>query len=50
MFREVSHENSINEIFDTLYSKLEPKWMKVIGYFKTRGNVHTVIEIDSSKF
>ena len=50
MFREISHENSINEIFDTLYAKLEPKWMKVIGDFKPRGNVHTVIEIDSSKF
>ncbi|WP_196781800.1 preQ(1) synthase [Malaciobacter pacificus] len=49
MFRHVSHENSINEIFDTLYNKLQPKWMKVIGDFKPRGNVHTVIEIDSSK-
>lgn len=49
MNREVSHENSINEIFDTLYGKLEPKWMKVIGDFKPRGNVHTVIEIDSAK-
>jgi 7-cyano-7-deazaguanine reductase len=50
MIREISHENSINEIFDTLFAKLEPKWMKVIGDFKPRGNVHTVIEIDSSKF
>ena len=49
MYREVSHENSINEIFDTLYSKLQPKWIKVIGDFKPRGNVHTVIEIDSAK-
>ncbi|WP_072679403.1 preQ(1) synthase [Arcobacter sp. LA11] len=49
MNREVSHENSINEIFDVLYAKLEPKWMKVIGDFKPRGNVHTVIEIDSAK-
>lgn len=49
MNREVSHENSINEIFDTLYAKLEPKWLKVIGDFKPRGNVHTVIEIDSAK-
>ena len=49
MNREVSHENSINEIFDTLYGKLEPKWIKVIGDFKPRGNVHTVIEIDSAK-
>ncbi|MFA7083071.1 MAG: preQ(1) synthase [Arcobacteraceae bacterium] len=49
MVREVSHENSANEIFDTLYSKLEPKFLKVIADFKPRGNVHTVIEIDSSK-
>jgi len=49
MNREVSHENSINEIFDTLYAKLEPKWLNVIGDFKPRGNVHTVIEIDSDK-
>ncbi len=50
MNRHVSHENSANEIFDTLYSKLKPKWMKVIADYKPRGNVHTVIEIDSSKF
>ena len=49
MFRHISHENSANEIFDTLYAKLEPKWMKVVADFKPRGNVHTVIEIDSSK-
>ena len=49
MIREISHENSANEIFDTLYNKLEPKYLKVIADFKPRGNVHTVIEIDSSK-
>ncbi|QKF58147.1 7-cyano-7-deazaguanine reductase [Aliarcobacter lanthieri] len=49
MNRYISHENSANEIFDTLFSKLEPKWLKVIADFKPRGNVHTVIEIDSSK-
>ncbi|PKN14827.1 MAG: NADPH-dependent 7-cyano-7-deazaguanine reductase QueF [Deltaproteobacteria bacterium HGW-Deltaproteobacteria-24] len=49
MIREISHENSANEIFDTLYTKLEPRYMKVIADFKPRGNVHTVIEIDSSK-
>ena len=49
MNRYISHENSSNEIFDTLLSKLEPKWLKVIADFKPRGNVHTVIEIDSSK-
>ena len=50
MYRHVSHENSTNEIFDALYSKLEPKSMKLIADFNPRGNVHTVIEIDSEKF
>jgi 7-cyano-7-deazaguanine reductase len=50
MFRHISHENSANEIFDTLYSKLKPKSMKLIADFNPRGNVHTVIEIDSEKF
>ena len=49
MNRHVSHENSINEIFDALNENLKPRWIKVIGDFKPRGNVHTVIEIDSSK-
>jgi 7-cyano-7-deazaguanine reductase len=49
MLREVSHENGANEIFDTLMEKLEPKWLKVVADFKPRGNVHTVIEIDSDK-
>lgn len=49
MNRYISHENSANEIFDTLYTKLKPRWLKVIADFKPRGNVHTVIEIDSSK-
>lgn len=49
MNRYISHENSANEIFDTLFKKLEPKWIKVVADFKPRGNVHTIIEIDSSK-
>lgn len=48
--RYISHENVANEIFDTLYSKLSPKWMKLTFDFEPRGNVHTVIEIDSDKF
>ncbi len=50
MFRYISHENASNEIFDALYSKLKPKSMKLIADFNPRGNVHTVIEIDSEKF
>lgn len=47
--RHISHENTANEIYDVLYNKLKPKWMKVIADFEPRGNVHTIIEIDSQK-
>ncbi len=49
MHREISHENTANEIFDTLNEKLQPRYLKVIADFKPRGNVHTVIEVDSEK-
>jgi len=49
MNRHISHENAANEIFDTLYAKLKPKWMRITANFNPRGNVHTVIEIDSAK-
>jgi len=47
MERYISHENAANEIFDTLYRKLDPQWMKLVADFNPRGNVHTVITIDS---
>jgi 7-cyano-7-deazaguanine reductase len=47
MNRHISHEDSANEIYDTLYRKLKPKYMKLVADFNPRGNVHTVIEIDS---
>ncbi|ADV47223.1 preQ(1) synthase [Nitratifractor salsuginis] len=47
MDRYISHENAANEIFDTLYGKLKPKHMKLVADFNPRGNVHTVITIDS---
>ena len=49
MNRYISHENSANEIYDTLYNQLKPKWMKLVADYNPRGNVHTVIEIDSDK-
>ncbi|MFA5501305.1 MAG: preQ(1) synthase [Sulfurovaceae bacterium] len=48
MDRHISHENSANEIFDALYKNLSPKWMKLTADFNPRGNVHTVITIDSA--
>ncbi len=50
MNRHISHENSANEIFDALYKNLSPKWMKLTADFNPRGNVHTVITIDSTDF
>lgn len=47
MNRHISHENSANEIFDALSSNLKPKWIKIIADFNPRGNVHTIITIDS---
>ncbi len=49
MNRYISHEDSSNEIYDTLYNKLHPKYLYVKADFNPRGNVHTVIEIDSEK-
>jgi 7-cyano-7-deazaguanine reductase len=47
MNRHISHENSANEIYDALESNLKPKSIKLIADFNPRGNVHTVITIDS---
>ena len=47
MNRYISHENVANEIFDTLKQNMKPKWIKIIADFNPRGNVHTVITIDS---
>ena len=49
MKRYISHEDSVNEIFDVLYGRLAPRSMKIVADFNPRGNVHTVIEIDSEK-
>lgn len=49
MTRHISHEDSANEIYDTLFTKLKPKWLRVFADFNPRGNVHTTIEIDSKK-
>jgi len=45
--RYISHEDSANEIYNTLKEKLKPKYIKLVMDFNPRGNVHTIIEIDS---
>jgi 7-cyano-7-deazaguanine reductase len=45
--RYISHEDSANEIYNTLYKKLKPRKLKLIADFNPRGNVHTIITINS---
>jgi 7-cyano-7-deazaguanine reductase len=45
----ISHEDSANEIYEVLQNKIKPKYLKVVADYNPRGNVHTVIEIDSLK-
>ena len=47
--RYISHENSANEIYGLFETKIKPKYLKVVADFNPRGNVHTLVEIDSSK-
>jgi len=47
MNRNISHEDSANEIYDVIDTKITPKWLKVVADFNPRGNVHTVVELDS---
>ena len=49
MNRYISHEDSANEIYETIYNKIKPKKIKLTMDFNPRGNVHTIIEIDSEK-
>ncbi len=45
--KHISHEASANEIYETIYNKIKPKYMKLVADFNPRGNVHTVIEVNS---
>jgi 7-cyano-7-deazaguanine reductase len=45
--RYISHEDSANEIYDTFIRFLKPKYLKIVADFNPRGNVHTIIELDS---
>ena len=47
--RHISHENAANEIYELLMDKLAPKYLHVKVDFNPRGNVHTIIEINSNQ-
>jgi 7-cyano-7-deazaguanine reductase len=45
----ISHEASINRIYDDLRILLTPRWMEVVGDWNPRGNVKTVIRVASDE-
>ena len=45
--RYISHEDATNEIYNELKNRLKPKFIEVIGDFSPRGNLKTVIKINS---
>ena len=47
--KSISHEDLANEIYDVLYEKLKPRYLNLKIDFYPRGNVSTLIEIDSKK-
>jgi len=45
----ISHEAATNKIYEDLHNLLKPKYLKVVGDFNPRGNVHTVIKVESER-
>lgn len=43
----ISHEEITNRVFDDLSKKLKPRYIEVVGDFNPRGNVKTVIRVNS---
>ncbi len=43
----ISHEAVPNDIYTTLYTRLKPRSLEVIGDFNVRGNIKTVIKVSS---
>ena len=40
----IFHENVVNKIADHLRTKLQPRYIHVIGDFMVRGGIHTIVE------
>jgi 7-cyano-7-deazaguanine reductase len=47
--RNISHEESINQIMDDFVAACDPLSVTIKGDFLPRGNVHTVIEVSHEK-
>lgn len=47
--RHISHESIASEIFDVLWQALKPKYLELKADFNPRGNVHTIISLNSNQ-
>ncbi len=45
----MSHEEATNRIYEALYKKLKPRFLEVVGDFKPRGNMKTVVRVSSER-
>ncbi len=45
--RYISHEEATNRIFGDMEEAIQPKYLKIIGDFHPRGNVHTLIRVET---
>ncbi len=43
------HEAVVNRILNDLVALVEPRWMRIVGDFTVRGNIHTVVTVVNSK-
>ncbi|MCX6140477.1 MAG: preQ(1) synthase [Candidatus Kapabacteria bacterium] len=47
--RGIFYEAVTNQILDDLVEVCDPVWMKVTAEWKTRGGIHSVIEVEHTK-
>jgi 7-cyano-7-deazaguanine reductase len=47
--RYISHEEATNQIHQDLQETLKPRYLRVVGDFHPRGNVHTVVTVETGK-
>ncbi len=45
----IFQENAINKIMDDFVAKVSPKWIKVIGNWKSRGGIRVNVEVEWKK-
>ncbi|NPV39126.1 NADPH-dependent 7-cyano-7-deazaguanine reductase [Brevinematales bacterium NS] len=45
----IFQENAINKILDDFVAKVSPRWVKVIGNWKSRGGIRVNVEVEWKK-